>query len=282
MAGTWTLEDDLSLWAQRSKSTTELAQLFTKTPGAIRSRLKHLQDPTHKAYRRRITSVPGASSRVDGLGSLRNSNASSSIAAVVTSARKNVVDLTNNDCSSYFAQSHQPPTPNSHILQSTTKPTEKQPSKAIESSTLNTDQTNAASQIFSGSNAFLTGAAGVGKSYLLNYLIEGLKTRHGQDCVVVSAATGIAATHINGVTIHSWAGVRLGVGGARVLVPRVLENAAACARWRKARVLILDEVRWIVLALSICCPCSFSRHDYTNTYLFDTFYISNVVFNRLA
>ena len=60
--------------------------------------------------------------------------------------------------------------------------------------------------------------------------------------VVVAAATGIAATHINGMTIHSWAGVRLGVGGSKTLVPRVLQNTAACNRWRKAKVLVLDEV----------------------------------------
>ena len=63
--------------------------------------------------------------------------------------------------------------------------------------------------------------------------------------VVVAAATGIAATHINGTTIHSWAGVRLGVGGSKTLVPRVLQNTAACNRWRKAKVLVVDEVSMI-------------------------------------
>ena len=63
--------------------------------------------------------------------------------------------------------------------------------------------------------------------------------------MVVAAATGIAATHINGMTIHSWAGVQLGVGGPSKLVPRVLNNAAACNRWRKAKVLVLDEVSMI-------------------------------------
>lgn len=61
----------------------------------------------------------------------------------------------------------------------------------------------------------------------------------------MAAATGIAATHINGMTIHSWAGVQLGVGGPSKLVPRVLNNAAACNRWRKAKVLVLDEVSMI-------------------------------------
>jgi hypothetical protein len=49
----------------------------------------------------------------------------------------------------------------------------KEPDKPhIEPSTLNSDQTVAATKIFAGSNAFLTGAAGVGKFYLLNYLIK--------------------------------------------------------------------------------------------------------------
>jgi len=69
--------------------------------------------------------------------------------------------------------------------------------------------------------------------------------QNNDQAVVVAAATGIAATHIGGVTIHSWAGVRLGKGGPRVLVPRVLQNEAACQRWRKAQVLVLDEVSMI-------------------------------------
>jgi len=139
--------------------------------------------------------------------------------------------------SSLISSSHQPFT--------TTTATISSSSKLIDPSTLNADQKAASDYIFSGGNAFLTGAAGVGKSYLLNYLIQGLRQKysHGETTedptVVVAAATGIAATHINGVTIHSWAGVQLGIGGAAKLVPRVMNNHSACQRWRKARVLIL-------------------------------------------
>jgi ATP-dependent DNA helicase PIF1 len=73
-----------------------------------------------------------------------------------------------------------------------------------------------------------------------------------EETVVVAAATGIAATHIGGVTIHSWAGVRLEVGGARVLLPKVLDNAAAWARWRKAKVLILDELGSFLFLRCLC------------------------------
>ena len=203
--------------------------------------MKHLQDPTHKAYKRRITSAP-----VAAIDLTRNAAASASVARSA-----NFVDLTKKispyasqytsgaKSTSYASsQSTKSSTGQSHVFKTAKEPKKQQ----IDPSTLNADQTLAAQQIFSGSNAFLTGAAGVGKSYLLNYLIQGLKEKHSDETVVVAAATGIAATHIGGVTIHSWAGVRLGVGGARVLVPRVMSNNAAVARWRKAKVLILDEV----------------------------------------
>jgi hypothetical protein len=51
MAETWSLQDDLSLWAQRSKPASQVASSFGKTAGAIRSRLKHLQDRPTKLIR---------------------------------------------------------------------------------------------------------------------------------------------------------------------------------------------------------------------------------------
>ena len=51
----WSEEDDELLWSLRSKKTTsQLAVTFNKTTGAIRSRLRHLNDPNHRAYQRRI------------------------------------------------------------------------------------------------------------------------------------------------------------------------------------------------------------------------------------
>jgi hypothetical protein len=278
MPGTWSEEDDRRLWSQRSKPTSQLAESFGKTTGAIRSRLKHLQDPDHKAYKRRV----GSSGRVGSSNSAAyaaryftekatsNSNnnggaidltASPIIAASYPKAAASSSMGVKNDTA--FARSTTKPSSSaSSMLLSSSASTQKQPSKPkIDPSTLNSDQKAASQYIFSGGNAFLTGAAGVGKSYLLNYLIQGLREKfperrsnqayastmqqRNDSRVVVAAATGIAATHIGGVTIHSWAGVRLGVGGARVLVPRVIQNEAACQRWRKAEVLVLDEVSMI-------------------------------------
>ena len=54
MPGKWSEEDDIKLWSLRSKPVSQLSKRFNKTAGAIRSRLIHLQDPTHKAYQRRV------------------------------------------------------------------------------------------------------------------------------------------------------------------------------------------------------------------------------------
>ena len=64
-------------------------------------------------------------------------------------------------------------------------------------------QKNALDILKLGKNVFLTGAAGSGKTYVLNEYIAYLKKNAIP--VAVTASTGIAATHMNGKTIHSWA-----------------------------------------------------------------------------
>ena len=56
-----------------------------------------------------------------------------------------------------------------------------------------------------GANVFLTGEPGSGKTHTVNEYVRFLKS-HGVE-PSVTASTGIAATHIGGTTIHSWAGI---------------------------------------------------------------------------
>ena len=56
-----------------------------------------------------------------------------------------------------------------------------------------------------GRNVFVTGPAGSGKTHLINRYITYLR-EHDID-IGITASTGIAATHMGGVTIHSWAGI---------------------------------------------------------------------------
>lgn len=75
---------------------------------------------------------------------------------------------------------------------------------------LNEEQQKAAAHILKGHNVFVTGSAGTGKSYLLRYVIQELLTKHGDEGVAVTAPTGIAAININGMTVHSFAGIGIG------------------------------------------------------------------------
>jgi ATP-dependent DNA helicase PIF1 len=73
---------------------------------------------------------------------------------------------------------------------------------------LNAEQLAAESLTLNGDNIFITGAAGTGKSHLLRHLITSLKLKYGDEsAIAITAPTGIAATNVSGVTIHS---VRIG------------------------------------------------------------------------
>lgn len=67
------------------------------------------------------------------------------------------------------------------------------------------NQETALSILMSGKNAFITGQAGAGKTYLLNEFIASARMK-GKE-VAVTATTGLAATHLDGTTIHSWSGM---------------------------------------------------------------------------
>ena len=67
------------------------------------------------------------------------------------------------------------------------------------------DQELALAILLSGKSALVTGAAGTGKTYLLNQFIKSARAMGKK--VSVTATTGLAATHLNGSTIHSWSGM---------------------------------------------------------------------------
>lgn len=101
-------------------------------------------------------------------------------------------------------------------------------------------QSTALTILKTGANVFLTGEPGSGKTYVVNEYVAWLEA-----CgipVAVTASTGIAATHIGGMTIHSWSGV----GARDTLTHRELDQIvsreAVVKRVKKAKVLIIDEI----------------------------------------
>lgn len=91
-----------------------------------------------------------------------------------------------------------------------------------------------------GVNIYLTGSAGSGKTYLLNKYIAYLQSHNIP--VAVTASTGIAATHMNGMTIHSWSGIGIRNFLDEKGFQQLEDKKYLWKRFEKARVLIIDEV----------------------------------------
>lgn len=91
-----------------------------------------------------------------------------------------------------------------------------------------------------GANVFLTGEPGSGKTHTVNAYVRYL--REHDITPSITASTGIAATHVGGMTIHSWSGI----GIRRALTDRDLDDLSMreplVKRITRAKVLIIDEV----------------------------------------
>ena len=100
------------------------------------------------------------------------------------------------------------------------------------------DQELALAILLSGRSALLTGAAGTGKTHLLNTFIAQARKRGKK--VSVTATTGLAATHLGGNTIHSWSGI----GVSDHLPNNFFERLSKTRRdvISKTDVLIIDEI----------------------------------------
>ena len=107
---------------------------------------------------------------------------------------------------------------------------------------LSPEQEKAIAVFNEGSNMFLTGPGGTGKTALIKKIVDLCKTNGKK--VQVCALTGCAAVLLNcqAKTVHSWAGIGLANGPADLIVKRVITNKYKASAWKKIDVLIIDEV----------------------------------------
>lgn len=101
------------------------------------------------------------------------------------------------------------------------------------------DQQAAIDAALNGESFFLTGSAGTGKSYVLKQIIR--KLREKRLTVAVTASTGCAAVAIQGCTIHSAAGVGLGLDSIESLKKKA-RMPHIQSKLMRPDVLIIDEV----------------------------------------
>ena len=110
-------------------------------------------------------------------------------------------------------------------------------------------QAQALAILESGRSVFLTGPAGSGKTFVLKKFIQAQRRRRKQNdrgksipakVVAMTASTGLAATHINGMTVHSWSGI-----GISDQLPTNFEKKIADSKVyaiRSTDILVIDEV----------------------------------------
>ena len=90
-----------------------------------------------------------------------------------------------------------------------------------------------------GKNVLLTGAAGSGKTFLINRFIT--YCHEHSISVAVTASTGIA-THIGGMTIHSWSGMGIRDTLSDDDIDDLVSREYLVKRFVKTSVLIIDEI----------------------------------------
>ncbi|GAA5988260.1 hypothetical protein JCM10908_002134 [Rhodotorula pacifica] len=98
-------------------------------------------------------------------------------------------------------------------------------------------------EVRNGQSVFFTGAAGVGKSFLLQEITRLLE--YLQKPFQITATTGIAALQVSGITVHSWAGVGLGKDPVTVLYDRIMRSKERVKIWQETSVLVIDEISMI-------------------------------------
>ncbi|MDO8560845.1 MAG: AAA family ATPase [bacterium] len=101
-------------------------------------------------------------------------------------------------------------------------------------------QSQALSILQTGANVFLTGEPGSGKTHTINEYVAYLRARGIESAI--TASTGIAATHIGGMTIHSWSGIGIKTKLDKYELDAIASREYVTKRVRRTKILIIDEV----------------------------------------
>lgn len=94
-----------------------------------------------------------------------------------------------------------------------------------------------------GASVFLTGEPGSGKTHTVNRYVRYLRDRGVEPAI--TASTGIAATHIHGMTLHSWSGIGIRRHLTDGEITDIARGRYIARRIKNCRTLIIDEVSMI-------------------------------------
>lgn len=107
-------------------------------------------------------------------------------------------------------------------------------------------QAEALTILKTGANVFLTGEPGSGKTHTINAFVAWLRDSGIEPSV--TAATGIAATHVAGMTLHSWSGIGIAESLSKADIDRIASKEHVARRIQKAKVLVIEEISMLSAA----------------------------------
>jgi len=100
-----------------------------------------------------------------------------------------------------------------------------------------------------GHNIFITGPGGTGKSEIIRLIYKHAISSYKE--IYVTALTGCAAILLNckAKTLHSWAGIGLGLGTPEEILNKLKKKPLSKAIWQSTDILVIDEVSMLSLKL---------------------------------
>lgn len=107
---------------------------------------------------------------------------------------------------------------------------------------LDDKQLEAFNAVKRGDNVFITGEAGSGKTFIVKYIINYLRTKFKNNLLGITATTGIAAKLLGGKTLHSLLGLPIGNLDIEKFKIHLNYKKYLVAKWKKLKVLLIDEI----------------------------------------